>query len=41
MNYKKLQFEREIIDVVRSSNLGINLNELIDRFTWTVEFYHI
>jgi hypothetical protein len=40
MNYEKIQFEREIIDMVRSSyilsktgrNVGINLKEVIDLF---------
>jgi hypothetical protein len=43
MNYEKIQFEREIIDVVRSSYIyfGINLKEVIDRFIWTIELCHI
>jgi hypothetical protein len=43
MNYEKIQFEREKIDVVRSSyiNFGINLKEVIDRFIWTIELCHI
>jgi hypothetical protein len=38
MNYEKIQFEREIIDVV---HYGINLKEVIDIFIWTIELCHI
>jgi hypothetical protein len=37
MNYEKIQFEREIIDLVRSSYI----KEVIDRFIWTIELCHI